>query len=303
MTPSKEFNREEKWERARSYVARTFVLDTRSVGLFRIFFGAVITADLLSRLEFFGAFYTEAGVLPVDLLYEEFGREKNFLLDLSRNESVMILLFAVMIPSSVLYGLGVFPNYLAAVLFVAFFLLNQKNPYILNSSSDLIQAFLFWSIFLPLEAKFSLTKRRQKSETSFLEPVNLCLFAQFVMIYFFAALHKNVHLWRGSGLAMEMVLKMDTFVDGNALTRWLLQFPGFLRLAAKLIFLLQLIGPYLLLLPMKRGYFRCAVVSAFMLFHLSIALILGIGVFPFASITTWMLLIPPVCWNRLPKAP
>jgi len=131
-------------------------LDLRSLGLMRIFLGAILLSDLVVRSTYLRTFYTDDGLLPRHALLDFWHRPTYISLHMiSGHWSVQACLFLVGAVAALCFMVG-YRTRLAG--FISWFLLislHIRNPLVLNGGDIVLRLLLFWCLFLPLGARFS----------------------------------------------------------------------------------------------------------------------------------------------------
>jgi hypothetical protein len=119
---------------------------------------------------------------------------------------------------------------------------------------------------------------------------------QVFVIYFFNGLHKWNPTWH-SGEAVGIALHYLYFPTwlGEILNTCV----PFTRAASYGTLALELLGPFLLLIPFRRAACRGLFVVLFASFHIGIAALLDVGLFPWVAVAILAAFIPSVWWDRL----
>jgi hypothetical protein len=275
-----------------------FVLDLRSLAVFRIGLGMLLLADLAFRAGDLQAHYTDLGVLPRSAISAPFASSVHLL-----NGSVWFQ--AGLFVLAALFALALLVGFFTRLAtFASCFLLislHARNPVVLEGGDVLLRVLLFWSIFLPLGAVFSVDRLRSRVPRSNPRLVSMAaaaLILQVCFVYWFAALLKTDASWRTDGTAIYYTLSIDQF--STRLGRSLLAYPELLRLLTFATLWLEALGPVLLFVPFGRGLPRLLVVAAFLIFHLlGLNLTLELGHFPYICAVAWLALLPSRFWDKL----
>jgi predicted DCC family thiol-disulfide oxidoreductase YuxK len=135
------------------YLSGTFSIDLRTLALFRACLGAVLFVALLSRFCDLGAFHADAGVLPRALLMDDpLTWSVHFANGTAAFQGALLALQAL---AAFCLAIG----YRARLaVFLSWFLLlslHNRNPLVLVPGDDLMGWLLFWGMFLPLAARWS----------------------------------------------------------------------------------------------------------------------------------------------------
>ena len=285
---------------AQRIIKETFSVDLRSLALLRMGLGAILMADLILRALDLRMFYSDTGVLPRAILFEKFLNSARFsLYFVNGNAWFVAMLFFVAFLFAFLLFIGYKTRISTFISWVLLVSLQVRNPLVLNGGDTLLRMLLFWSLFLPLGTKYSLdnafNKKRDFLPKNFFSAGVTGLFLQVAMAYWFAASFKlHGKSWM-SGQAIYYTLNIDQFSTHFGL--FLLGFPAILTFLTYFTVSLQIIGPFLLLSPIYKSFFRTLGVSFFVLFHAGIASTLRIGAFPFIGMLSVLAFLPSEFWD------
>lgn len=169
----------------------------------------------------------------------------------------------------------------------------------------LLRCLLFWSLFLPLGGAASVDRLLRPPAGAVRRSVVSCgtaaLVLQLCQMYWFSAALKDHPAWTTELSAVYYALSLDSF--STALGRWLLSFPRLLQGLTAAVFWLEILGPGLLLLPLRGSGLRMAVVLAFVALHVGLAVTLELELFPWTCIAAWSALLPGAFWDFLLRGP
>ena len=140
--------------------AEVFAVDLRSLALLRIGLAISVLADLAMRAGDLVRMYTDRGVLPGDLLVELEGRAVYLSLHYWAGASPLTqaLLFAVTAASAVALLLGWRTRAMVAICWYLVSSVQVRLPLAYFGGDSVLRLLLFWSVFLPIGARFSLDK-------------------------------------------------------------------------------------------------------------------------------------------------
>jgi hypothetical protein len=157
---------------------------------------------------------------------------------------------------------------------------------------------LFWGIFLPLGSCFSLDARsRTRNSGNILSIASGALLAQLFLIYLWSGINKDLGEWVFDATAIRDVLNSSF---GNDLGRLVARFSPVTVISSVGTIVLEVVGSILLFVPGKNlAKRRTWLVAAFVAFHLGMALLMNLGIFPFVMITAWLLFLPGNVWDKL----
>jgi hypothetical protein len=182
--------------------------------------------------------------------------------------------------------------------------LQARNPLVLEAGDVLLHCFLFWSLFLPLGAVWSIDAVRQpwpKDSYRIVSAGSAALLLQLCIMYSFTALLKTDPAWRSEFTAVYYVLSIDHYT--TRIGYWLLEYPRFLKLLTGATWLLEWCGPILLFMPVGTAKVRTVIVTAFVGLHLGLALSMELGNFPIVCMIYWLAFLPSNVWNWICRTP
>lgn len=284
-------------------VREVFAIDLRTLALFRIGLGLLLLIDLALRARDLTAHYTDFGILPRAVAVD-FLSSGSFSLHLL-NGTVWFQagLFAVAAVFAVLLLIGYRTRLMIIVSWVLLLSLQNRNPQILSGEDNLIILLMFWAMFLPLGARFSvdaaLDRRSPSTPNAFYSVATIALLVQGMSMYYFSALLKADAQWVPDGTAVYYALQLDYFATSFAL--WFRQFPDLLEGLTYYVWALELIGPILIFSPIFHRTLRLAMLVAFVTMHIGFFLCLEIGLFPFVSILMNLVFLPGWVWDALDR--
>ena len=127
-------------------------VDLESLALFRICLGGLLLADLVVWARDAEMHLTDQGVIPRELWHVAFAELPSFHTWGGSLEFELTLLALAALPA-LAFTLG-WHTRVAQVLTWAFWIsLQHRNPMILNGGDEVMRLVLFWSVFLPLNAR------------------------------------------------------------------------------------------------------------------------------------------------------
>jgi hypothetical protein len=281
---------------------RGLEVDLRSLALFRVGVGLVLLADLLLRLPLIPVFYSDGGILPREaILRLASGRYVAGLYHLSGSPVVELLVLLAAVLFAVGFTAGYRTRLCAVVSWLLLISLHARNPLVLHGGDAVLRLLLFWSIFAPVHARFSLDKALNPSApvlpVTHLSPATLAIVFQVCGIYWFAAAEKMHPVWVTERSALYYALSLDQFA--TPLGKLLLDHPAAMRLLTSGTLALELLGPLLAISPFFTAPLRLLVAGSFIGFHLGLAATMWLDLFPWICIAAWCAFLPGVFWERV----
>ncbi|MEQ8785855.1 MAG: HTTM domain-containing protein [Pirellulaceae bacterium] len=322
---------ESRWS-PRSLVADWIGIDPRALAAFRIGMAAILLVDLAIRASDLTNFYSEGGFFPFEAATRWHGSRWNWslhLIDGSPAFQSLLLLLAAVLAVAMLLG---YRTTLAVIgSWVLLASIHNRVPMLLNGGDIIFRMLLFWGMFLPLGRVWSLDARRRRlrsgntvAERRQYQPAvslaTVAVMMQLCLMYWFTGQFKYNSEWLG-GDSMYYVFSFDAY--GRPLGRFLLGFPWICKAMTWGTLWLELIGPWLVMLPSLwlvrladsftayelaprwartalrdlGRYLRPLVVLAFVGLHVGIELTMTVGLFSYVSIVGWMVFVPPWIWD------
>jgi hypothetical protein len=290
-----------RWRRIdwRSELAARFGADLRSLAALRIGLGILLLTDLGLRAADLTAHYSDQGLLPRVALIRHLSNAWYWSLHLFSGTpqfQAALFLLAGVCAASLLIG---YRTRLAAVVsWILLISLDARNPLVLQGSDVLLRMVLFWSMFLPLGARWSVDRALAPAGRPI--PERLCstgtvaLFLQVALVYWVTAAQKlGAPEWR-DGTALYYALSIDEFT--RPLGQRLLAFPELLRLKTYAVWWFEALGPIALLT--STGAARTACVAVFLGLQLGFGLCLYVGLFPWIGAAAMLGFLPAWWWER-----
>jgi hypothetical protein len=285
----------------RRWFAATFTIDLRSLALFRIGLGGILVADSLLRTRDFHLMFAPDGIFPIETLTSFHNAPSlwslAFLIDASWWGGMVLALEGL---AGAALAVG-FQTRLATILgWVALVSVIRRTSPATNAGDIWLACQLFWAMFLPLGARWSLDAARAASRHSTPSPppaavssiASAALVLQVVAVYLGAGLSKcNASWFAGDALAHALSVHDHGTPLGTLLgsTPWI---------ATPLQWgvLLGEIGMPLVMLALPRPQIRGTIVALFITFHITIWMLMSVGLFAAIGIVAWLPLIPAVVW-------
>jgi hypothetical protein len=279
------------------YLQEAFGVDVRSLALLRIAIALVVMFNLVMIANELGTFYSESGVLPVELSQQvsaERGEGFWSLLWLSGSSNWAYACLGIAAVASLALLLGFFTTASTAICLVMMWSFQIRNPLVLTAGDILLRMVLVWGLFLPWGRVWSLdgrNERRKSNQVTSFASAGLLL--QLACVYFFSGIAKYNGDW--SGTALVQTLNLEMYV--NTLGSWLESHTEVLNKLALGVVVIEIGGPILMFLPWVNQYFRGAMMALMWIMHLMIALTMSIGIFSVVAAVTWIAFIPGSVWK------
>ncbi len=182
--------------------------------------------------------------------------------------------------------------------------LHNRNAVILNGGDTLMGNLLFFSMFVPLGAYFSIdslqnSSQNKKTSNQVLTLGTLAILLQVAFMYIFTAILKmRTDVWQ-SGKAIYHSLSLCQCV--TPFGEYLLQFKQILEFLTSVVLYFELIGPFLMFMPILNGQIRLILIILFFILQVGFGATLTICLFPWASVVAILPFLPPYFWDSVLK--
>ena len=256
----------------------------------RIAVGFVLLTDLFIRSISIKAFFTDEGVLPIDVL-KQYNWSPNYYSfhALSGDLWWQVVLFLINALCIVLLMIGYRTRVFTFICWVFITSLQNRNPFILQGGDDMLRLLLFWAIFLPWGERYSFQKKSSYSNHYF-DWANFGYVLLPVSVFLFSALLKTSPEWRTEGTALYYALSLDQIrMPGGTL---LYQFPMLMKILTYVVFYIELLAPFLLILPFVPSKIRLIGIVCYVALFLGIASTVYVGLFYIIGATSLIGLLP-----------
>ena len=295
-----------------------FYVDSRSLGLFRIFFGILCFTDIIRRWDYINIFYTNNSIISASSNNSYY---KMFTLLTSFTKTWEVELFFII---GLIFSFFLIIGYktkLSHVICAIVIISIHNRAIMLENACDMfMNSILIWTLFLPLgisysidSLKNSLNYFRENSvselnnrEYGISKPKKVFSVAYFAMlyqisaIYFFTALNKTGYDWE-NGSAVYKMLQLDTFLTpvGYFVRDYVT--PPISKFLTYSTHNLEFIVVILIFLPFFNHISRFFLIICLTIFHVTIRLFVKVGLFSQTMIVTYLLLIDTKIYDAINK--
>jgi hypothetical protein len=282
-----------------SWFGEVFDADLRSLAVFRVVMAVIVLIDLVGKTRNLTAFYTDDGLLPRQVLLQQLRPWSVSLNMVSGTFLVSALLFGITFVAALCLLVGYRSRLSSVVVWAMVLSIQWRNPYVLHAADELLRVLLFWAMFLPLGAMWSLDRFRgatpSRVSSRFVSIGVAGLFLQIAFMYWFAVILKSGREWRTEGTALSYALSADHLASPTG--TFLLRFPELLKVLTFGTLAIEVIAPLLLLSPFLKGPLRTIGVGLVICLHLGILVTMNIGYFPLLSAFCVVCFLPGWFWN------
>jgi hypothetical protein len=289
------------WGALKTVTIRMFVADLRSLATLRIILALIVLVNLANRATNLRAHYTDEGVLPRRVTVDGLSPWSWSLGFMNGSVEFQRLLFVVTAGAAIGLLLGYKTRWMTVIVWILISSIHVRNPLILSGGDLLLRLLLFWGMFVPLGATWSLDRWRTRTAPQFsmrfFSIGSMALFLQIAFMYWFTAALKTGPEWREDGSALFFVLRRPLYT--TPIGEWLQQFPEFLRILSYGTMVVEIVAPILLFSPIWTGKLRMVAIPALIGLHVGIILTMSIGLFPWISSTSMLVFLPASFWEMV----
>jgi predicted DCC family thiol-disulfide oxidoreductase YuxK len=295
--------------------------DLRWLGVFRIFLGVLLCADLVRRWVSASDFYTNDGVLPNHFsLFRPLGRDVFSLYHAFSTLPEVNLAFALTLVVFVIFALGYRTRLFHVLSLVCITSLNARNLMVENGGTVVVNLLCFWTLFFPLGRRLSLDallaslrghveqgssdlNQRPALPDSAHAHYSLVVFAllvQWSAIYFFNVVHKSGKGW-SDGSALHWFLHQDRIVTAFGIFAREHAPPWLLRGFTYATLVVELTLSVVLLIPFNQVWLRRLALLLAIGLHGGIAATSRLGPFSYGMTIFFVLTLGAADWSWLER--
>ena len=276
-----------------------FCIDLRSLAVLRIALGAIIVLTSVLHLNHVQIYFSESGMLPQVLNQQILGPGYWSLFWVSESPDFANTLIVILAMTGVTLALGFQTWWCNLICLVLLWSLQVRNPLILTGGEVLLRMLLFWSLFLPMNAVWSIDSFRSEDRPRYWtvsSVATLAIMFQVVYMYFFSGIAKLNPFWL-TGDATEYALHLEMSV--KPFGAWISEQTGLLYLVTYAVVVAEVATLLLMFVPRLNQFARGALMGFFWMMHLGIWFTMSIGFFSATAIIAWLVFIPSDVWNAI----
>ncbi|MBC8312391.1 MAG: DUF393 domain-containing protein [Candidatus Marinimicrobia bacterium] len=285
-----------------------FCVNTRVLGIFRVFLGVICFWDVWRRYHLIDVFYSSSGInLSVGTSFT-YVPQYFSLLHSFRSSDVMTVFFIITMITSFSLLIG-YRTKLSHFLTLVGVLSIHNYRIILENGGDMaFNAFLVWSFFLPLGKSLSIDSLRKSlkinkeqspedlnranptENTEYYHLAYLAFLIQLCLIYTYNFINKTGDMWE-NGTAVFHMYQLDTFLTPFGFWFASILNPIINSLLTNSTIIMEWASIFLILSPIFTKWTRRVALVCFMSFHLMIGISVSIGLFSWTMMTALILLL------------
>jgi hypothetical protein len=279
-----------------------FRIDYRALAAMRLGVGLLMMVDIMIRWSDASWFMSDYGAYSIAASKSAASEFRFSLYWLNDSLLWVHALFLAHFVTGFMLFLGSRTRLMTWLAFVLVVSLHNRNPILLQGGDNLLLLILFWALFLPWGERWSLDSVVTKQPvlaSQYYGVGSIALLLQIMSVYFFSAFLKNGAEWTSEGSAIYFALHNDQVAhllashwrDWHWLTVPLTHY----------VWWLELVGPLVALSPWFNVYARSLAAFCFITLEIGFLFNLNVGLFPFISITSLLVLLPTVFWDRVER--
>jgi len=269
-------------------------LDLRAIATLRIGISLVLFADIFIRISDLTAFYTDQGVLPLEVLFRYLWDPSYFsIFTATSNYYIQTILFVAYFICVFCMLIGYKTRIFTILTWIFLASIHSRNPLILQGGDHFIRLIVFWAIFLPWGYLYSVDSYKNiaiKRSYAFKSMAGFAYICQVVFLYVFSALLKDSPEWHTDFTALYYALSLDQMI--TPIGRFIHQYYDLLRVLTALVYYIELIVPFFLFIPFYNAWFRISVIIIIVGMQVNIYLTMNVGLFSVTSIVAMVGLVP-----------
>lgn len=269
------------------------LFDKRALALMRMAIAAVLMFDLGLRMLDLEAFYSNTGVAPLNMLFENDWNDYFLSIHtISGLWQVQLVLFLFAFFCAVMLFLGYRTRLFTILSWLLLLSLHNRNSLILQGGDDLLRMVLFWGMFMPWGDRYSCDNRLSIVKNEKVSVFTVATFAyllQICYIYSGSALLKGPE-WNRDFTALYYAYSLDQIA--YPVTKYWYYNEHLLHTMTQIAYYFELLVPLLFFIPVKHAFFRTLGVFLIIGFHLFNSMTLFIGLFPVIGMSTALGVLP-----------
>src|SRR5215217_8094776 len=289
------------WDWGRLKLLEIFGADLRSLAALRIVLALTVLFDLTTRASNLAVLYSDDGILPRRVQFEKIDPWLFSLSFINGTAEFQWVLFSIAALAAVGMLIGYRTRLMVVIVWLLVMSIQWRNYLVGYSADELLRLLLFWSMFLPLGACWSVDRLRgavpDPPSTRVLSVATAGLFLQIAFVYWFTALLKTGPEWRVDGTALYYALSAKQIA--TPLGTYLLQFPELLKVLTFGTLAIEIVAPLLLFSPVFTVPARLAGIVGVVGLHIGISMTLAVGFFPWIGAACMVCFLPSWFWDTL----
>ena len=284
-------------------------VDTRTLALFRIYFGIICLMDVLRRYSIIEVFYSDAGINFRRQVTSKYSIKYFTLLDYFHSTAEVQLLFILTAICAFLLIIGFYTRIFQFLTAVGLISIHNAAVILENGGDMAFNNYLVWALFLPLGTSWSVDSIRKSikkypeydsndlnhpfkhKSTRIFHFAYIACIVQLAMIYFYNNINKTGAMWVDDFTALHYMYQLETFLTpagefiASIIPIWAVKF------LTQMTFWIEICAPIAILSPLFQPWLRRVVLILFIPFHFMILISVNIGLFSEVMFAALILLL------------
>ena len=272
-------------------------VDTRTLALFRIYFGIICLMDVLRRYSIIEVFYSDAGINFRRQVTSKYSIKYFTLLDYFHSTAEVQLLFILTAICAIFLIIGFYTRIFQFLTAVGLISIHNAAVILENGGDMAFNNYLVWALFLPLGTSWSIDSIRKSikkypeydsndlnhpfehKSTRIFHFAYIACIVQLAMIYFYNNINKTGAMWVDDFTALHYMYQLETFLTptgefiASIIPIWAVKF------LTQMTLWIEICAPIAILSPLFQPWLRRVVLILFIPFHFMILISVNIGLF------------------------
>lgn len=292
-------------------------VDLRSLALFRISLAVLLLANLALRSTELFDFYSEDGVLTrsQSISHAHVLRFSLYWIHSSEWFAAALMLISALAAGLLLIGYR--SRWMAFISWILLLSLLNRNQFVHQAGDHLLALCVFWSLLLPIGARFSVDNALDRRYRNNLNPgpdnphpddpkdhqyfsiATVGVILQVTFVYLFTAFQKTGAPWRETMDAAYLAVQLDHIA--TPLGYFMRDYPALLTIGTWFVLYVEYAVIFLVLSPVFNVHLRFLTLVLLIFMHGVFLVSLHIGLFPLIDYVSLTVLVPAALWVWLSR--
>lgn len=275
-------------------------IDLRTLALLRVMLAVSCIVHIITLWPDIYAFLDDRGVFPRKDAIIWLSPYSWSLYHMAGNAGWAYFLIGLTLLSSLALLVGYRTRIASVVTWILVVSLCNRITIFTSGAHMQLPLLLFWAMFLPLGARFSVDAALHKNPSygnAYVSWATAAILLQEMYLYFFGAMLKTDPTWYQTYDAIYYVMHTADIV--SPLASYVSPWIELTHDLTAYVYHLELFAVVLLFSPFKTGWCRLVILPFLITLHIGFALFLAIGFFPLVSISGLSIFVPGLFWDRV----
>ena len=281
----------------KNILKNAFYVDTRTLALFRIYFGYICLIDVLRRYSIIEVFYSDAGINFRRQVTSKYSIKYFTLLDYFHSTAEVQLLFILTAICAFFLIIGFYTRFFQFLTAVGLISIHNAAVILENGGDMAFNNYLVWALFLPLGTSWSIDSMRKSlkkypehdsndlnhpfkhKSTRIFHFAYIACIVQLAMIYFYNNINKTGAMWVDDFTALHYMYQLETFLTATGEFIASIIPIGAIKFLTQMTMWIEMCAPIAILSPIFQPWLRRVVLILLIPFHFMILISVNIGLF------------------------